>query len=72
MKSRKNNLIIRPEVALNIVLEVAKEKLEGMLDRRKSFEDTLFPLGHKLSPPTEINELQESIEVLEGYFKEKI
>jgi uncharacterized protein YllA (UPF0747 family) len=59
-----------PKEALDNVLEVANEKLEKMLDTRKSFEDTLFPLGHKLSPPTEINKLQKSIEILETYFKD--
>ena len=53
--------------ALNNVLNLAKEELAEMQDRRKSFEDTLLPLGHKLAHPTKIQELQESIQIIEDF-----
>ena len=67
VRQSTNNPIIKPHIALNNVLEIAKRELANMIDQRKGAEETLNPLGHKLAPPTEINKLQESIKVLEDY-----
>jgi hypothetical protein len=67
IRQSTNNPIIKPQEAFDNVLEIAKKELADMIDKRKGAEDTLNPLGHKLAPPTEINKLQESIKVLEGY-----
>jgi hypothetical protein len=67
VRQSTSNPIIKPSVALGNVLEIAKSELAKLIDQRKGAEDTLTPLGHKLSPPTEINKLQESIKVLEDH-----